>query len=372
MSTLLNCSDNPDNYLKKIAASGEMVSIRWLHAGWNDRVDVSTIRLKEVGTARPVRRAAAASGLLSQVGQGALNNFGAGEEDEDAPILKEINWVQEKERMNDDANDKDENYIDQEDKDELLLCHTRKSISGQGGISTSSTYKTSKYRHMSIKTEDIDTLGSRSARMAKEDSSVEEGEINEFISNDETLEYQPTTIKSEDIETDDDIPKSRTVRRESDDSSLEEGEITEVCAVKKEEIDTDDEGMMPCYKNVTPEQITSGAAVKTDYDTDTDTEGKRVGLVPVSLHQKVSATENMYGGHRLKIEDSAMVSSTSNHNKYKKAPPKFSEGHSADELIQIAHDHLLQLNPTSLAAFWNLLSRQVGKALSGYETRIPV
>ena len=54
MSTLLNCSDNPDNYLKKIAASGEMVSIRWLHAGWNDRVDVSTIRLKEVGTARPV------------------------------------------------------------------------------------------------------------------------------------------------------------------------------------------------------------------------------------------------------------------------------------------------------------------------------
>ena len=328
---LLNCKENPEQYLENIARD-ERVKIRWLHAGWNDYVAVQSIQLKQIDAAPPTRQAAANSGLLLQSSDGGM--------------LTRDDDLQEDE---DGGNNKDENYFDQEDPDEPLVCYTKKNSVGGGGSSGSSAIPP-KRQSVATKTEDIetddDTPKSRTARRASDDLSLGEveGEFTEFGAKTEAIDTddegmapryskdtekripdqvesgaavktdydydtntdardkedlacisspstssgnrEPMGTKTEDIETDeDDVPKSTTARRASDDSSVEEGEITEVGA-KTEEIDTDDEGIIPRYKkdthNRTPDQVESGAAAETVYDYDTE----------MSIFSAFSSSEN--------------------------------------------------------------------------------
>ena len=134
---LLGCKDNPQDYLNN--NKDGKVKIRWKFAGYNGLVPTHTVRLKLVDGAPPIRKAAVMSGLLEtdEVVATDKDDIDLGEEeDNDAPILKVVraDLLDSTGRA-----DKDDDYYDQEDRDEKLVCYERSAYVGyQGGNSRTS------------------------------------------------------------------------------------------------------------------------------------------------------------------------------------------------------------------------------------------
>ncbi len=429
---LLNCDENPEEYLAKFAYD-DKVKIRWRIAGWSEYVAVQTIRLKQIDAAPPTRKAAANSGLMLQSSDGGM-------------ITTTCDDTQKE--------DDEENYHDEECPDEPLVCYTKKSPKSSVERSNGSNRISLKYQSRDIKTEDIETddevanpktvrrrdVGVKTEDIDTDDETVvpcykqdafsltpdqveseaaakltdsdmdisleetvfaskngnvkEKGDgdvmdqkyphvicctrsknrngVNEIV----PFQCQSTDIKTEDIDTDDDVAQPSVGRSASD-------EINEV-GVKTEEIDTDDEVVTRRNKDDTY-NITNFVGntndsnkfsaqyqaidiktedIETYDDVANPSSGRRAsddssleeGEIKEVVTKALNSARN--GGHQETIRDVGSPFLACRTTKYPECP-RFSTADEPDELIQIAHSNLQQLSQTALAAFWNLLSKKI-------------
>ena len=215
---LLNCNDNPEEYLNQFTDGNAKVKIRWLHAGYTDHVDASSVRVKNVYATLPTRRAAANSGLLlrdcEEVDMGRTNEQG----------------------------------------DPLISSYGTKTI----GIQTVGSASGPVLSNIIVKTEDVHTDNEASASIYTETAVKSEDDDatvgSEYVKSlavrsSDILKSSPrlsnATVKKEEIDTDDETDTAdellTPIEVHPDSSELPPVLSNMDIAVKIEEIDTDDE-----------------------------------------------------------------------------------------------------------------------------------
>lgn len=275
---LLNCNDeNPEEYLAKFAYN-DKVKIKWVHAGYNDSVAVGTITLKKMHAAPPTRKAAADSGLLlqqsSDIDMRGDDNMHE-DEDDDAPILK-ARLNQMLERGDEGENDKDENYNDQEDRDEPLVCYYTKTSSvgflnrkegGQSAVGFGTGGNLEGGANNDGEDVSNNNLGEGGTMEVNEGGTDWGGDGSNLVFIEEATPEAVTSnvaIKTDDIDTDDE-----TTHQDKDGPLPQQ--VLSNAAIKTDDIDTDTEESYQDKNGPMPQQVLSNMAIKTD-GVDTDTE----------------------------------------------------------------------------------------------------
>ena len=186
------------------------------------------------------------------------------DEDDDAPILKARLMNQLLEKGDEGENDKDENYNDQEDCDEPLLCYTKTSSGGYLGRKANGQ---SSEGLMSTGAHLDDATNNSGEKAVGNEGADWGGGGGSDLAFTEAIPEQVTssvTMKTDDIDTDDEA-----TQQDKDGPTLQPG-MSNV-PIETDGIDTDDEATQQNKDGPTPHSVASNMAITTD-DIDTVTE----------------------------------------------------------------------------------------------------
>eukprot|EP00956_Cyclotella_meneghiniana_P038027 scaffold147931_cov50-Cyclotella_meneghiniana.AAC.1 len=262
---LLGCDHNPCIYLAHACTKNTMVKVRWIMAGYNGNVPASSVQFKQLNDATLSR--ASKEVAISRIAKKLSDEDNVSDED-DAPITKALT-AQGLDNLTD--NNHDEMYIDEDDRDEKLVCYTKSASTGhpvnKGDLGADA------------QVDDVNAY--------VEDGTFARFDIGETTIADEIVKQDgktPPLVKSDEIKTDDEAVKpeivasintSKLENNVPTDETLHQTVMQDEVAysntsdadliLKQDEIETDDEALKP-------EIVASSNTTKLENNVPTDDE----------------------------------------------------------------------------------------------------
>eukprot|EP00956_Cyclotella_meneghiniana_P032395 scaffold89038_cov51-Cyclotella_meneghiniana.AAC.3 len=294
---LLGCDNNPHIYLADACKKNTKVKVKWITAGYNSNVSADSVQLKQFNDATPAR--ASKEVAISRISKKATDEDNRSDED-DAPILKVLTARRLDNLTDKHEHENDEMYVDEDDRDEKLVCYTKSASTGHpvnnGYLGAdnaqfddaNTNIDNGTFANFDNSNTDTNIISHQKVKQNQDESCT----ITTF--NDVNNEPRPQhyvrsnmTLKSDENETDEEalkpeiVASSNPVKLENDvptdDEACTNATFNEVnnepfpqhmssnMTLKSDETDTDDEALKP-------EMVASSHTIKLENDVSTDDE----------------------------------------------------------------------------------------------------